>query len=472
MRTAVFFLVSFAIGAARASNTPTLDQTFADHGVAAVGFDVGGNNTDLTSAASPSLNDKVVLGGTYATQPSTQIGSYNYFPSDLGIVRLLADGTRDAGFGSNGRVMLGLVPPPSVGQFGDLVGLGDGRVFYAGSYLTANFNDGYASGLLLGRLNIDGTPDATFHLDRVFLPDAFLSNAQIIYARRVKQQADGKIVILVIPDNPNLPSISVGIIRLMPNGAADPTFGHGSGVGSYAPAVPGEPLAYANDFALLPGGGLITAGPAQHIGGNAFDFGIAKIRDDGTLDPAFGTDSGWMYVAFDRGGGYNDTPMSVVIDSTGRILVVGFTQTDSATHLVIAKLLPNGQLDAGYGAGGRLDFPAITGTVVDAELLSNDRLLITMVNPSSEIRLVMLTRDGALEPDFGSAGNFMPTDLVSCGEYAKISNATRLVDGNLYLTGCHNNPIANPNHSSNLDFGFAKYHYESSIFLSSFEAGG
>jgi len=472
MRTAIAFFISLATVAASASNVPTLDPTFADQGVAAVGFDVGGNNRDAPHTFMPSIGGKFLLGGVYATGPTFQVGSYSYAPTDLGIARLLANGTRDPGFGTDGRVMLGLVPPNSVGLFGDLVGLSDGRILYTGSYLSPQTNGSYTSGLLLGRLHSDGTPDASFHLDRVFLPSAFLPGAQIIYAQRMKLQADGKILILIIPNQPSPSSFCVGVMRLMPDGATDSTFGHGSGVGCYAPAVLGPPSAYPNDFVPLQGGGLIAVGPAQHAGGNSFDFGIVKIRDDGTLDPAFGTDSGWTYVAFDSGGSYIDVATSVVIDSAGRIVVVGFTQTDSTTYLAIARLLPNGQLDASYGSGGRLIFPAIEGVPLDTELLSDDRLMIAMSTPIGDFGLTVLTRDGALDPDFGSNGNFVPTALVGCGDSAKINNATRLIDGNLYVTACHHNAIANPDRTPNVDFGVARYHYESAIFRSGFEAGG
>jgi hypothetical protein len=157
--------------------------------------------------------------------------------------------------------MLGLVPQYSIGKFGDVVSLADGRIFYAGSYVSPQPNDTYISGLLVGRLNTDGTADATFHLERAYSPSAFLSGGQLIYVQRVKVQADGKILILVVAASTNPLSDCFGVIRLMPDGATDTTFGHGSGLGCYAPTVLAAPNAYANDFVQLPGGGMLIAGP-------------------------------------------------------------------------------------------------------------------------------------------------------------------------------------------------------------------
>jgi hypothetical protein len=60
----------------------------------------------------------------------------------------------------------------------------------------------------------------------------------------------------------------------------------------------------------------------------------------------------------------------------------------------------------------------------------------------------------------------------SCPHTDKINNAAKLIGDDLYMSACHNNAIANPDHSANLDSGVARYRYERPIFHSGSEAGG
>ncbi len=84
------------------------------------------------------------------------------------------------------------------------------------------------------------------------------------------------------------------------------------------------------------------------------DFAIARLLSNGRLDTSFDGD-GKQTVAFDRGGNLQDTASGVVVQSDGKILVVGTATMDDSgdTDFAIARLMSNGQLDLSFDTDGK-----------------------------------------------------------------------------------------------------------------------
>ncbi|WP_457637863.1 hypothetical protein [Oceanithermus sp.] len=99
-------------------------------------------------------------------------------------------------------------------------------------------------------------------------------------------------------------------------------------------------------------GGYYAAGYAYN--GSDYDLVIAKLLPDGSLDTSFG---GNGYVSFDDigGGGTpgSDRAFSLAVDADGRLLVAGraFVAGDS-DDLIVARLNPDGSLDEKFASGG------------------------------------------------------------------------------------------------------------------------
>ncbi len=62
-------------------------------------------------------------------------------------------------------------------------------------------------------------------------------------------------------------------------------------------------------------------------------------------------------VFFDLGSTNTDSADAIAVDSAGRFVVAGSASTDVTKTAVVARLLPDGQLDPSYGAGGRVVDP-------------------------------------------------------------------------------------------------------------------
>ncbi|HEX8351747.1 MAG TPA: HYR domain-containing protein [Pyrinomonadaceae bacterium] len=142
------------------------------------------------------------------------------------------------------------------------------------------------------------------------------------------------------------------------SGGLDPTFGVGGKVLTDFPGVTDFPA----DAALQPDGKVVVAGYTE--GASFADFALARYNTDGTLDPAFG-EGGKVRTPFPgypaTAGDYSRAT-AVALQPDGKIVVVG-TNPD----FLLARYNPDGTLDAGFGAGGKVYYgpSSITGSPTD-----------------------------------------------------------------------------------------------------------
>ena len=152
-------------------------------------------------------------------------------------------------------------------------------------------------------------------------------------------QPDGKIVVA------GSAAGALVVARYDDNGALDSTFGGGAG---YTRTTAGTTSrAYA--VALQADGKIVVAGVAMFYGTN--DFVIARYTEDGVLDSSFGGGDGKVTTDFARD---DDQARGVVVQSTGKIVAVGFSRDEGDYDFALARYCPNGDLDTGTtcGAGG------------------------------------------------------------------------------------------------------------------------
>ncbi|HMA38255.1 MAG TPA: S-layer homology domain-containing protein, partial [Chloroflexia bacterium] len=108
--------------------------------------------------------------------------------------------------------------------------------------------------------------------------------------------------------------------------------------------------AHVNALALQLDGRIIVAGEQQ---GSTTDFAVARYLPGGSLDPGFGS-GGLVFTDFQGGA---DTVNALVVQSDGRLLVAGTTFTSTGTsrlNVALARYLPNGSLDPSFGTGGQV----------------------------------------------------------------------------------------------------------------------
>jgi uncharacterized delta-60 repeat protein len=292
-----------------------LDRSFGSGGI--VTTDLGGADDEAFGAALLPDNGIVAVGRT---------DTLGILKTAFAVVRYLPDGSLNPNFGTGGIVT---TPFSGNGATANAVAVQpDGKIVVAGFAHTSLIDSDFA----LARYNPDGTLDTTFGSGGVVTSDLGTLDDD---ARALAIQPDGKIVLAgVAGDN-------VALARYLPNGNLDLTFG------SFGRAVGFRGV--ANGVAVTPGGTIVIAG-ATVGAGSTEDFMVASYSPTGTLNKGFG--NGGMAVT-DLSGGF-DFGENVIVDSQGRIVVVGRAASSTILDMALARYNADGTLDTSFASGGLL----------------------------------------------------------------------------------------------------------------------
>jgi len=356
---------------------------------------------------------------------------------------LAVDGELVPDFGNNGIARAGITDAYTGETAGPVI-QGDGAIVYCSTRATAGSS---GRDFVVLRLTPDGQPDDTFNFSgRVDID--FSSNDD--ECAGIVVQPDGKIVLAgatVAPNN----DADFAVARLNADGSLDTTFGNGTGKQTITFDEYGSIADIARAVALQPDGSIVVAG--RLLSDNQRDFAVARLLADGSYDTTFNL-TGRQRIAFDLAADADDEAYCLAIDASGRILIGGFAENVNAApqneDFAIARLLPNGQLDANFdadglatiafdvgGAGGRNDdrANAITiqhdGTIVLAGYA--DVSGTSAIN--HDFALARLLPNGAPDNSFGSAGRALTGfDRIPAG--LDVARAVVQQDsGNLLVAG-------------------------------------
>ena len=205
----------------------------------------------------------------------------------------------------------------------------DGKIVSVGTAAVGNVGYEFA----VARTNENGSPDITFGIyrnGRETIPDLLSSSAtnDIGYAVAI-QPLDQKIIIAGSSDQ------SFALLRLMPNGTVDATFGKGGEV-----TVPFGGSAEAFAVALQMNGDIVVAGEAQSTSSSV--LAVARLTKSGTLDTTFGPKhNGEETPSF--GASSPDAGRGIVLQTDGKIVLAGSA---------VVRLNPDGSPDTTFGSAG------------------------------------------------------------------------------------------------------------------------
>jgi len=188
-----------------------LDQTFGHSGRVMTDFSA---TTDIAYAVALQPDSKLVVAGTsYANN--------DYSEEDFAVVRYNSNGTRDLGFGVNGKVTtdfpnLAAVPSTVIVQ-------PDGKILVAGgAFPQFTFLGDFA----MVRYNADGSPDASFGTGGI-VRTRFSAGGSYAYAAAVL--SNGKIIaagtVFVDFSTDDSSNTDFGLVRYNPNGTIDRLLG-------------------------------------------------------------------------------------------------------------------------------------------------------------------------------------------------------------------------------------------------------
>jgi uncharacterized delta-60 repeat protein len=219
----------------------------------------------------------------------------------------------------------------------------------------------------------------------------------------------------------------------------------------------------ATGLALQADGKIVAAGLALH--GSALssgDFALARYNPDGSLDPGFGA-AGKLTSDF---FGNLDQADGVAIESGGKIVVVGVAKhsdSSSTGDFALARYNPDGSLDPGFGAAGK-HFDQANGVVIqpDGKIVAAGYAQHGDDNPTADFALARYKLDGNLDKSFGSGGK-VTTDFG--GEDVAYAIAIQS-DSKLVVAG-----LAFNGGTGSTEFALARYNPDGSLDQA-FGAGG
>jgi uncharacterized delta-60 repeat protein len=222
------------------------------------------------------------------------------------------------------------------------------------------------------------------------------------YARAIVVDAAGRSYL--VGDVDTSTGRKIGIVRLLAGGAADESYGTDMNARVVAPT--GQTSITVTSAALDAQGYLLVAG-SKLISGTDTSFLVCRFSPDGSLANFAGGQAACSQPDFNVGGFHTDTANSILVQADGKIVLAGAAATDTGTALAVARLLPNGALDTGFGNGGKTTYTGAPFVSFDATRirLNPDGSFVTAgsaydANASHFGVIVHLDADGAVDAAF------------------------------------------------------------------------
>ena len=363
------------------------------------------------SARAVQVDGKIVVAGE-SQKFGVSLNASGEAPPDFAVARYNLDGTLDASFGGKGWIAVDFGSSHDVATA--LVVQPDGRIVVAG-YSNVNAADpledaGYEFAVL--RLNSDGSLDTSFDGDGMLTID-FGTGEDMVHAMALRP--DGKIL---VSGNRFIENAGYGfeVAQLNTDGGLDTSF-NGTGI-QFVDF--GTIYDYNTDLALQPDGKVVLLGTMDsgwfledyHP---AYDFAIARLNTDGTLDTSFGyggRQSIDLASDFDYG-------TAVAVQPDGKIVVSGNSFQAGSYAFAAARLNADGSPDTSFDGDGwqRIDMGGWEG-VIDIGIMDEDAQDVVLQpdgkiviagsviheDTVSDFTVARLNADGSLDTSFDGDG--------------------------------------------------------------------
>lgn len=263
-----------------------------------------------------------------------------------------------------------------------------------------------------------------------------LTSEEEISIRAVATQPDLKVV-LAGSEEPG----SVILVRLLPNGDLDPSFGAGGKVTTPFPGGFGE----ARAIALQPDGKIVIAGAAKGLTDN--DFLVARYNTDGSPDLGFGGGDGIELVPV---GPSHDSAEAVAIGPGGRILATGRAELGGSKRgAAVVVLKPEGNPDLAFSEDGETIIDTTSEDSDEGEAiaeLGDGRILIgdsTGNGAGDGFTLVQLLSSGLPDLGFGGGDGIVKTPIPG-SDAGRLTDFVLRPDGRIVASGYGFDEVGSP----------------------------
>jgi len=298
----------------------------------------------------------------------------------------------DSSFGTDGKVLTSL----GLDNYSVTVGIDSADKIIVGGQVTIaplpgeTLEQSNDYGLI--RLNADGTLDNTFGVEGIVINDfGGLERARSIFIDDSQR--------IVLGGDSIVDKSDISIARFNSDGSLDTSFDGD-----------GYVLTDFNDSAdpamdITPGlnGKIVTAGFSSVTSG-VYDFSVARYNSDGSLDTSFSSD-GWQVTDL----GNIDNASGIAVTSTGKVVAVGRTGTNSVSDIAIVQYNEDGSIDSSFSEDGIviLDLGGTDDRLRQVVVGKDDKpIVVGRSNVSGKNSLVLMKYnvDGSLDTSFSEDG--------------------------------------------------------------------
>ncbi len=407
MKKSVLYLIFLFCSITGKSQNYVPDSSFNSTGVKTFTFF---NNIDRAYGSVVQADQKIVIVGL------SKNTSTNFF--ELCFARFNPNGTLDNTFGTSGTTKVTMGNQSSIGGMTPRIAIDP----VTGKFVAVNSGRAASQDFMVCRLDTAGHLDLSFHSTGYFFVDILGSNTQPDAANALAIDSNSNIYVAgVVGVSPPLDN-EFAVIKVTAAGQLDPSFDT-DGKAIYNPTSGNE---FAKAILIQPDGKILVAGSA---GANT---GLFRIDSTGVLDTGFGT-GGNLSLALSN----SSDNMGLALDSLDRIVV---STTTSTNFNGVARILPNGTLDASFGTSGTTTFKINNKNSSNCGLQivsGNKMVMVGSVGNSTgfyDYYICRLDSTGALDLSFNNTG--FETKLSAPTAIEDDANSfSILADGRIFVCG-------------------------------------
>jgi uncharacterized delta-60 repeat protein len=250
------------------------------------------------------------------------------------------------------------------------------------------------------------------------------------FPHAVAIQRDGKI--LLAGESTCDVAGCAAVVRYLPSGALDPSFGTGGIV-----RLGGRRIQGANDVAVLPDGKILVLG-WQFNHGRWHDYTLitlVRLLSNGKPDRSFSRD-GFAHVGLRRG----QFPHAMTVQHNGKIVIAGYSSGSdlpNTAYFEIARVRRDGRPDRSFSGDGYafVDWRGRDESASDVAVQRDGRIVVVGTSGvfvkywTDRIAVARLNRNGTLDRSFGKR-------LTKTGRYGSSGNGVLIQpDGRIVVAG-------------------------------------
>ena len=289
----------------------------------------------------------------------------------------------------------------------------------------------------IARFRMNGIPDPSFDNDGLVITPLDVVGGM---RETVAVQPDGKVIAAGVIYHGDT---DFAMVRYLPNGALDTTFGGGDGIVETNFALGSFPFDFLTTILVDADGRIYLGGQASTDNGG--DFAVARYDRDGNLDPTFDGDG---LVTTDTGP--SDSILALALQPDGKIVAVGSTRFNgfffTAADASVVRYNHDGSLDTSFGGTGIVttsvhDHTEARGVAVRADgkiVVAGSAVNSGQFTPNSADAVILqYNSDGSLDTTFGGGDGLLLENfqVVVATQIDAAQDVEVQPDGQIVVTG-------------------------------------